>query len=127
VADAVIFSDIISHLVGRLQTGLNANGYSGTRVGVMADTTASQVILRYDGGNRKSKTLATTSVGVNVYAATYGAANALALMVTALFDDLPNGTPITDTSPESLVQDVSDLSGERRFMRFAVDHRGTNL
>lgn len=127
MADAVIFSDIISHLVGRLKSGLTAEGFTTTRVGILADTTVSQVILRYDGGNRKSKTVSTTSVGVNIYAGTYGNANSLALMVTALFDDLPNGTPITDTSPESLIQDVSDLSGERRFMRFAVDHRGTNL
>lgn len=127
MADAVIFSDLMSHLVHRLKTDLAANGFTNTRVGVKADDSASQVVLRRDGGTRRSKTIMTDSIGVNVYAASYGDAEALALMVQAIFDDLPDGDPITDTNPESSIQDVSDLKGERRFMRFAVDHRGTNL
>lgn len=127
MANAVIFSDIMSHLVGRIKTSLEDNGFSNTRVGVKADDTASQVILRRDGGTRRSKTIMTDSIAVNVYAPSYGDAEALALMVQAIFDDLPDGDPITDTNPESSIQDVSDLKGERRFLRFAVDHRGTNL
>jgi hypothetical protein len=127
MADAVIFSDLMSHLVTRIKADLVAEGFTTTRVGVKADDSVSQVILRRDGGTRRSKTIMTDSIGVNVYAKTYGDAEALALMVQAIFDDLPDGDPIVDTNPESSIQDVSDLKGERRFLRFAVDHRGTNL
>lgn len=127
MADAVIFSDLMSHLVTRLNTGLDAQGYTSTRVGVKADDSDSQVIIRRDGGNRLSKTIMQDSIGVNVYETTYGNAEALSLAVMAVFDDLPDGDPITDTVPESSIQDVSDLEGQRRFMRFAVNHRGTDL
>lgn len=127
MADAVIFSDIMSHLVSRLKAGLIAEGFTTTRVGVLADDSTSQVILRRDGGTRRSKTIMTDSIGVNVYASSYGNAESLARMVMALFDDLPDGDPIVDVVPESSIQDVSDLKAQRRFMRFAVDHRGTNL
>lgn len=127
MADAVIFSDIMAHLVGRIQSALTAEGFTTTRVGVLADDSASQVILRRDGGTRRSKTVMTDSIGVNVYETSYANAEALSLMVMAIFDDLPDGAPIVDTSPESSIQDVTDLKAQRRFMRFAVDHRGTNL
>jgi hypothetical protein len=127
MADAVIFSDLMSHLVSRVQAGLNAQGYTSTRVGVKADSSDSQVILRRDGGNRLSKTIMQDSIGVNVYETSYGNAEALSLVVMAVFDDLPDGNPITDTVPESSIQDVSDLEGQRRFMRFAINHRGTDL
>jgi len=127
MADAVIFSDLMSHLVTRISAGLTAQGYSSTRVGVKADDSNSQVILRRDGGNRLSKTIMQDSIGVNVYETNYGNAEALSLAVMAVFDDLPDGAPITDTVPESSIQDVSDLEGQRRFMRFAVNHRGTDL
>jgi hypothetical protein len=127
MADAVIFSDLMSHLVKRIKDDLVAEGFTTTRVAIKADDSASQVILRRDGGTRRSKTIMTDSIGVNVYAANYGAAETLALMVQAIFDDLADGKPIVDTNPESSIQDVSDLKGERRFLRFAVDHRGTNL
>ena len=127
MADAVIFSDLMSHLVTRISAGLTAQGYSSTRVGVKADDSDSQVILRRDGGNRLSKTIMQDSIGVNVYETNYGNAEALSLAVMAVFDDLPDGDPITDTVPESSIQDVSDLEGQRRFMRFAVNHRGTDL
>ncbi len=127
MADAVIFSDLMSHLVSRLEAGLIAEGFTTTRVGVLADDSPSQVILRRDGGVRRSKTIMTDSIGVNVYASSYGNAETLARTVMALFDDLPDGEPIVDVNPESSIQDVSDLKAQRRFMRFAVDHRGTNL
>jgi hypothetical protein len=127
MADAVIFSDLMSHLVKRLKDDLTAEGFPNTRVAIKADDSPSQVILRRDGGTRRSKTIMTDSIGVNVYAPNYGAAESLALMVQAIFDDLADGKPIVDTNPESSIQDVSDLKGERRFLRFAVDHRGTNL
>lgn len=127
MADAVIFSDIMAHLVGRIQSALTAEGFTTTRVGVLADDSASQVILRRDGGTRRSKTVMTDSIGVNVYETSYANAEALSLMVMAIFDDLPDGAPIVDTNPESSIQDVTDLKAQRRFMRFAVDHRGTNL
>jgi len=127
VADAVIFSDLMAHLVSRLKTGLTDNGYTNVRVGVLADDSATQVILRRDGGTLRSKTIMTDAIGVNVYAPSYGEAEHLSLLVQALFDDLPDGDPIVDTAPESSIQDVSDLKAQRRFMRFAVDHRGTNL
>jgi len=62
-----------------------------------------------------------------VYASSYANAETLARNVMAVFDDLPDGNPIVDVIPESSIQDVTDLKAERRFMRFAVDHRGTNL
>lgn len=127
MADAVIFSDIMAHLVGRIQTALTAEGFTSTRVGILADDSDSQVILRRDGGTRRSKTIMTDSIGVNVYETSYANAEALSLMVMAIFDDLPDGAPIVDTTPESSIQDVTDLKAQRRFMRFAVDHRGTNL
>ena len=127
MADAVIFSDLMSHLVTRLDAALDSRGYSSTRVGVKANDSTSQVILRRDGGARLSKTIMQDSIGVNIYETSYGNAEALALVVMALFDDLPDGNPITDTVPESSIQDVSDLQGERRFLRFAVNHRGTDL
>jgi len=125
--DAVIFSDIMSHLVSKLNAGLTAQGFTTTRVGVLADDSSSQVILRRDGGTRRSKTIMTDSIGVNVYETSYGAAETLALAVMAIFDDMPDGAPIVDVVPESSIQDVSDLKAQRRFMRFAIDHRGTNL
>ncbi len=127
MADAVIFSDLMSHLVTRLSTGLTEQGFTSTRVGILADDSTSQVILRRDGGTRRSKTIMTDSIGVNVYESSYGAAETLARTVMAIFDDLPDGEPIVDAVPESSIQDVSDLKAQRRFMRFAVDHRGTNL
>jgi len=127
MADAVIFSDIMSHLVTKIKTGLVAEGFTTTRVGILADDSTSQVILRRDGGTRRSKTVMTDSIGVNVYSDSYANAEALARTVMALFDGLPDGKPIVDVVPESSIQDVTDLKAQRRFMRFAVDHRGTNL
>ena len=127
MANAVIFSDIMAHLVTRVTAKLVAEGFTTTRVGILADGSASQVILRRDGGSRRSKTIMTDSIGVNVYATSYANAETLARNVMAVFDDLPDGNPIVDVIPESSIQDVTDLKAERRFMRFAVDHRGTNL
>lgn len=127
MADAVIFSDIMAHLVGRIKDALEDFGYEDTRVGVLADDSASQVILRRDGGTRRSKTIMTDSIAVNVYEASYSEAEELSLLVQAIFDDLPDGAPIVGSNPEASIQDVSDLRAQRRFMRFAIDHRGTNL
>jgi len=127
MANAVIFSDIMSHLVTRINEGLTAEGFTNTRVGILADSSDSQVILRRDGGTRRSKTIMTDSIGVNVYETSYANAETLARTVMAIFDDLPDGIPIVDVVPESSIQDVTDLKAQRRFMRFAVDHRGTNL
>jgi hypothetical protein len=127
MANAVIFSDIMAHLVSRVDAALTAEGFTSTRVGVLADDSASQVILRRDGGTRRSKTIMTDSIGVNVYETSYANAETLARTVMAVFDDLPDGIPIVDVIPESSIQDVTDLKAQRRFMRFAVDHRGTNL
>jgi hypothetical protein len=127
MANAVIFSDIMAHLVTRVKAKLVAEGFTTTRVGILADSSASQVILRRDGGSRRSKTIMTDSIGVNVYSTSYANAETLARNVMAVFDDLPDGNPIVDVIPESSIQDVTDLKAERRFMRFAVDHRGTNL
>ena len=127
MADAVIFSDIMAHLVSRVSAALTAEGFTSTRVGILADDTSSQVILRRDGGTRRSKTIMTDSIGVNVYETSYANAETLARTVMAVFDDLPDGNPIVDVILESSIQDVTDLKAQRRFMRFAVDHRGTNL
>jgi hypothetical protein len=94
---------------------------------VLADESPSQVILRRDGGTRKSKTVMTSVIAVNTYAANYADAETLANMVEAIFDDLPDGNPIVATSVQASIQDVSDLKAQRRFMRWAVDHRGTDL
>lgn len=125
--DAVIFSDIMAHLVSRLKSELNSFGYTSTRVGIKADDTVSQVILRRDGGSRDSKTIMSSVIGVNIYESSYANAEALALQVEAIFDDLPDGNPIVATSVQSSIQDITDLKAERRFMRFAVTHRGSNL
>jgi len=127
MADAVIFSDIMAHLVTRIKEALVAQEFTSTRVSVLADESPSQVILRRDGGTRKSKTVMTSVVGVNIYAANYSDAETLANMVEAIFDDLADGEPITLTSVQASIQDVSDLKSQRRFMRWAVDHRGENL
>lgn len=127
MADAVIFSDIMAHLVTRLSAALTAQGFTDTRVSVLADESPSQVILRRDGGTRKSKTVMTSVIAINTYSANYADAEALANMVEAIFDDLPDGNPIVATSVQASVQDVSDLKAQRRFMRWAVDHRGTDL
>jgi hypothetical protein len=127
MADAVIFSDIMAHLVTRIKEALVAQGFTSTRVSVLADESPSQVILRRDGGTRKSKTVMTSVVGINIYAANYSDAETLANMVEAIFDDLADGEPITLTSVQASIQDVSDLKSQRRFMRWAVDHRGENL
>lgn len=127
MADAVIFSDIMAHLVSRISSALAEQGFTSTRVSVLADESPSQVILRRDGGTRKSKTVMTSVVGVNIYAANYSDAESLANMVEAIFDDLADGEPITMTSVQASIQDVSDLKSQRRFMRWAVDHRGTDL
>jgi len=127
MANAVIFSDIMAHLVSRLNTALTVQGRSDVRVGIKADDTDAQVILRRDGGNTAGKTLMDSVIGVNIYESSYGQAETLALLVSALFDDLPDGEPITATSVQSSIQDVTDLTGERRFMRFAITHRGSNL
>lgn len=127
MADAVIFSDIMAHLVTRLSAALTAQGFTNTRVSVLADESPSQVILRRDGGTRKSKTVMTSVIAVNTYSANYADAETLANMVEAIFDDLPDGNPIVATSVQASIQDVSDLKAQRRFMRWAVDHRGTDL
>lgn len=127
MSDAVIFSDIMAHLVSRISAELTTQGFTSTRVSVLADESPSQVILRRDGGTRKSKTIMSSVIGVNIYAATYADAENLANMVEAIFDDLADGAPITLTSVQSSIQDVSDLKSQRRFMRWAVDHRGENL
>lgn len=127
MADAVIFSDIMAHLVTRLSAALTAQGFTDTRVSVLADESPSQVILRRDGGTRKSKTVMTSVIAVNTYSANYADAETLANMVEAIFDDLPDGNPIVATSVQASVQDVSDLKAQRRFMRWAVDHRGTDF
>lgn len=123
----VIFSDIMAHLVARLNSELTALGYSGVRVAVKADDSDSQVIIRRDGGSRDSKTLMSSVIGINIYETTYARAEDLALVIEAIFDDMPDGEPIVATSVQSSIQDVTDLKAERRFMRYAVTHRGTNL
>jgi hypothetical protein len=127
MADGVIFSDIMAHLVPRLSGALTAQGYTTTRVGIKADESPSQVILRRDGGSRDSKTVMSSVISINIYESSFARAEQLALMVEAIFDDLPDGKPIVATSVQSSIQDVTDLKGERRFMRYAVTHRGSNL
>lgn len=127
MSDAVIFSDIMAHLVSRLSAALTAQEFTSTRVSVLADESPSQVILRRDGGTRKSKTIMTSVIGINIYAANYSDAENLANMVEAILDDLPDGNPIVSTSSQASIQDVSDLKGQRRFLRWAIDHRGENL
>lgn len=127
MADGVIFGDIMAHLVSRIQSGLTAQGFTSTRVGVLADDSSSQVIFRRDGGTLRSKTIMTDSIGVNVYETTYANAETLARTVMALFDDLSDGNPVVDVNVESSIQDVTDLKAQRRFLRLAIDHRGTNL
>lgn len=127
MADAVKFSDIMAHLVSRLNTDLPIHGHDDVRVSVQSDDSPLQVILRRDGGSRRSKTITTTVVGVNIYAPTYAEAESLSLIVEAIFDDLADGDPIVGTAQQASIQDVSDFKAQRRFMRFAVDHRGTNL
>lgn len=127
MSDAVIFSDIMATLVTKISAALTAQGFTNTRVSVLADESPSQVILRRDGGTRKGKTVMTSVIGVTIYAATYAEAENLSNMVEAIFDGLADGAPITATSAQSSIQDVSDLKGQRRFLRWAVDHRGVNL
>jgi hypothetical protein len=127
MADGVIFSDIMAHLVPRLSAALTAQGFTTTRVGVKADDSPSQAILRRDGGSRDSKTVMSSVISINIYESSFARAEELALMVEAIFDDLPDGNPIVATSVQSSIQDVTDLKGERRFMRYAVTHRGSNL
>lgn len=127
MSDAVIFSDIMAHLVSRLTTGLVGTDYAGVRVSTIADESTAQVILRRDGGSRLSKTVMTSVISVNVYQTNYGDAENLSILVEALFDNLPDGNPIVNVNVQSYIQDVSDLKSQRRFMRFAVDHRGSNL
>lgn len=127
MADGVIFSDLMAHLVPRLSAILTARGFTTTRVGIKADDTASQVILRRDGGSRDSKTVMSSVISVNIYETTFDRAETLALLIEGIFDDLPDGEPIVATSVQSSIQDVTDLKGERRFMRYAVTHRGSNL
>ena len=127
MSDGVIFSDIMAHLVARLSAALTAQGFTDTRTAVRADESASQVILRRDGGTKSGKTLMQSVIGVNIYETTYAKAEELALAVEAIFGDLPDGNPVTATSVQSSIQDVTDLKGERRFMRFTVTHRGSSL
>jgi len=127
MADAVIFSDIMAHLISRLTTMLSATAYATAKVSVQADDSPLQVIIRQDGGGRPSKTIKTTVIGVNIFAPDFGTAEGLSLLVEALFDDLKDGNPITDVVAQSAVQDVTDMKSQRRFMRFAVNHRGSNL
>lgn len=127
MADGVIFSDIMAHLVPRLSASLTAQGFTTTRVGIKADDSPSQAILRRDGGSRDSKTIMSSVISINIYETSFARAEQLALMVEAIFDDLPDGNPIVATSVQSSIQDVTDLKGERRFMRYAVTHRGSNL
>lgn len=127
MANPVIFSDLMAHLVSRLNSLLTAQDRSDVRVAIRADDSDSQVILRRDGGNSAGKTLMVSAIGVTVYETSYATAETLALLVSALFDDLADGNPITTTSVQSSIQDVTDLSGERRFMRFAITHRGSSL
>ncbi len=127
MVNAVIFSDIMDHLIGRIGTALTSTAYASANVSVQADTSPLQVILRRDGGTRVSKTITSSVIGVNIFAPTYGDAEGLALLIEAIFDDLADGNPITYVNVQSSVQDVTDLKSQRRFMRFAVDHRGTNL
>ena len=125
--DAVLFTDVMAHLVSRLTTGLSTTSYSHARVSVLADDSPTQVILRRDGGNRASKTVMTSVVGVTIYASNYAEAEGLANMTAALFDALPDGNPVVVVDVQADISDVSDASGQRRFLRFAVSHRGGNL
>lgn len=130
MADAVIFSDIMAHLTTRLTTALATTAYSSALVLVEAEDLTSeplQVVLRQDGGSRTSKTVKSSVVSVNIFAPTFADAEGLSLLVEALFDDLADGNPIVLVTAQSSVQDVTDMKSQRRFMRFAVDHRGTNL
>lgn len=127
MADAVIFSDIMAHLIGRLTTALAGTAYSTAKVTVQATDAPLQVVLRQDGGDRDSKTVKTTVIGVNIFAPTFADAEGLSLLVEAIFDGLPDGNPITLVTSQSAVQDVTDMKSQRRFMRFAVNHRGTNF
>jgi len=79
MADGVIFSDIMAHLVERIGTELTARGYTSTRVGIKANDSASQVILRRDGGSRDSKTVMSSVIGVNIYETSYANAETLAI------------------------------------------------
>lgn len=127
MADAVIFSDLMAHLVARLDIALVGTDFAGVRVSPIADESVTQVILRRDGGNKLSKTVMQSVIGVNVYAGSYGEAENLSILIQALFENLPDGNPITFVDVQAYIQDVSDLKSQRRFMRFAIDHRGTNL
>lgn len=126
--DAVLFTDIMSHLVSRVKAELVGTEFETVRVAVIADDSPVQVIFRRDGGNRASTTVMNSIVSVNIHAPlnAYGTAERLSNLVAAIFEHLPDGNPIVNVDVQAFTSDISDATGQRRFMRFAVSHRGGN-
>lgn len=123
----VLYSDLMATLVEKLSAQI-ALVRPDVFVGVATpELPVERVVLRRDGGRELTQVTQATWISITVYAADYGDVEDLTRLVELEFYELIDGDPVVNAVLLSASQDISDLRGPRRFLRFEVHHRGTSL
>lgn len=121
----IIFPDVELWATGTLRAALAAHGYPGVFVSNKRETQATAVWVRRDGG-AAGQVLESPRLGVNVFAPSEQAADALARTVSALLRAAPDGAPVCRVVQTSGPSPIPD-SGPRRFLTFEITLRGAAL
>jgi hypothetical protein len=116
--------DLMAALVAKIGPLLAAE-ITGAKVGVTAPKNANKfVVLRRDGGRNVNQIVDASFISALIYTNDYGTAEELANVTTWAFQKVADGDPVVMVDTITTLQDVSDETGQRRFIRFEVHHRG---
>lgn len=122
--EPVKFTDLMATLVTKLKPLLAAE-VTGAKVGVVTPKSPAKfVLIRRDGGRAINQVVQAAFISATIYAPDYGTAEDLARAVGWAFEKIADGDPVTMVDVITTSLDTSDETGQRRFIRFEVQHRG---
>ena len=120
----VKFPDLMASLITKIQPILTVE-MAGAKVGISTPKTPNKfVLLRRDGGQLVNQITESVIISATIYANTYETAEDLTRAVEFAFRKIADGSPVTYTDLLTSSQDISDETGQRRFLRFEAQHRG---
>jgi hypothetical protein len=123
--DPVVYSDLMAALVAKIQPTLDAE-LTNVKVGVTIPKDATKFVqIRRDGGRAVNQIVEAAFISATIIASNYGEAEAISRCVELAFQQAADGNPITMVETITAAQDISSEAGQRRFIRFEVQHRGS--
>lgn len=123
--DPVKYGDLMADLVAKLKPLLAAE-VTGAKVGITTPKNPNKFVnLRRDGGRSVNQVVEAAFISATIHTNDYGTAEDLARAVEWAFHKTADGDPVTMVDTITPTQDISDETGQRRFIRFEVQHRGT--